>query len=340
MFRYIGNKSKVLPVLLPIITDGVAPGGRIADLMCGTASVSAALRSAGFAVTAADQLSFPVHHAIVRLQLGQAPAFTVAGGYERALRILNELPAVPGYFVREYSDGGTPESGDEPRKYLSTENAARLDAMSSAVSAWHASGEIDDHENALLRHDLVLAVNRVANIAGTYGHYRSAYGTTSLKPIELRPSTFTADNADGHRVLQGNVEKVAGEVDADVLYLDPPYKKRQYAANYHLLETVARADEAPAIGKSGLRDWWPQYSDFCSKVKIGPAFAEVFDRSPVRRVMVSYSEDGLLSEQQMTDLLGQFGMVTTHRFPHSRFRSNASSLAPKLEELVFEVDRR
>ena len=39
----------------------------------------------------------------------------------------------------------------------------------------------------------------------------------------------------------------------DILYLDPPYNARQYIANYHLLETVARYDSPKIKGLTGLR---------------------------------------------------------------------------------------
>ena len=50
--------------------------------------------------------------------------------------------------------------------------------------------------------------------------------------------------------------------------MDPPYIKRQYAANYHILETIARGDYPVAQGKSGLRDWWDQHSKFVQRQKV------------------------------------------------------------------------
>lgn len=340
MYRYIGNKTKVLSSLIPIITDGLAPGDRVADLMCGTASVSAACRAAGFKVTASDILTFATFHAQTRL-LGSPPTFDSLGlSYQGLLDELNNLEPEAGYFTNEYSEVGTPRSGDPARKYLTHANAARLDTISSRLTGLHTTGMLHAVETAVLRHNLVLAVNRVANIAGTYGHFQSTFSRSSMQRLELRPTTFASTNPLGHEVHQGRAEDLASTISADLVYIDPPYMKRQYAANYHLLETVALGDEAPAVGKSGLRDWWPQYSDFCSKRKIHGAFREVLTKSPASRFMISYSEDGLLSEAQMYEMLAEYGSVRVHRFKHTRFRSNASKLTGELEELVFEVDRR
>ena len=85
---------------------------------------------------------------------------------------------------------------------------------------------------------LILAANRVANIAGASGHYRSTWSPSSPRPLNLAPTSFDVGPVDGRVVLQGRVEDVAPEISADAYFLDPPYMKRQYAANYHILETL------------------------------------------------------------------------------------------------------
>lgn len=341
LYRYIGNKTKVLDQLMPILTAGLEPGSVVADLMCGTASVSESLRFAGMKVLAADLMTYAAYHASVRLTLPGAPTFRALGkSYIDVLEVLNAVPPDDnGYFLREYAPGGSPEGGQSPRSYLSDANAARLSSISDTISDWNSSGRLSAAENQLLRHDLVLAVNRVANISGTYGHHRSTLGGSALRDLVLKPSSFIPDNVEGHQVNLGKAEDLAPEVAADLVYLDPPYKKRQYAANYHLLETVALGDKPQTFGVSGLRDWWPQYSDFCSKLKIHDALDAIISKVDSPRIMMSYSEDGLINQSDMTNSLSRFGEVRLHEFPHVRFRSNASSLKRDLKEFVFEVIR-
>lgn len=109
-----------------------------------------------------------------------------------------------------------------------------------------------------------MAVNTVANISGTYGYYLSELKRNALDSISLLPVQFSAGNIQNNRVIQGFAEDIAKDITADLCYMDPPYIKRQYAANYHILETIARGDYPVAQGKSGLRDWWDQHS----KIKI------------------------------------------------------------------------
>ena len=339
-YRYIGNKTRIAGRLASLVADVAPAGGRVADLMCGTASFSAELRSDGYQVIAADLMTYAYYHAVVRLRLPTAPAFRELGlgGYGATLDHLNSLSGREGLMYREYSPDGTPSEGCAPRKYFTPDNATRIDHVLFQLASWKELGLLRDEEHALLRHDLVLAVNRVANIAGTYGHYWSKWTNAAQQPLALRPSEFSPGRTD-HEVFQGQAEDLASQVSCDVCYLDPPYTKRQYAANYHIIETVARGDEPEAIGASGLRPWRDQYSDFCSKVRIRSAFEAIITGVDAPVILISYSEDGLLARDEMIDFLEGFGGVTCFHFSYPRFRSNQSPLPRELSEYVFAVDR-
>jgi adenine-specific DNA-methyltransferase len=332
-YRYLGNKARLAPQLVQVVRSLVPAGSVVADPMCGTASVAAALAAAGYRVIASDELHFPVLHAQARLLLAEVPPFAAFdGGYAGALAELNGLPPAPGLFHREYGSTGAPANGCRPRAYFSSENAAAIDAIRGALRDWRRDGRVTDAEADLLLHDLILAVNDVANIAGTYGYYRSTWNGAALRPLVLRPSEFAPDNR-GHRVLQGRVEDLAGELTADLVYLDPPYTKRQYAGNYHILETLAVEDEPEPVGEGGLRDWYGQYSDFCSKRTVRQAFREVLKRVESPHVLISYSEDGLVGPDEMLELLGEFGAVRRHEFALQRFRSNGGKHGAVAEHL-------
>ena len=90
--------------------------------------------------------------------------------------------------------------------------------------------------------------------------------------------------------------------------------KRQYAANYHILETLARGDEPDAIGVSGLRPWRDQYSNFCTKTKIRDSFRKIFNEMKCKKFLVSYSEDGLLKIEEIEEFFSKFGGVHISSF--------------------------
>jgi len=113
--------------------------------------------------------------------------------------------------------------------------------------------------------------------------------------------------------------------------------KRQYAANYHLIETLARGDEPEVVGVSGLRPWRDQYSDFCSKLKIRNSFRRIFSEMNCDQFLISYSEDGLLAENEMLELFGEFGEVTLKKIPFKRFKSNVGGEGGTVAEYLFHL---
>jgi adenine-specific DNA-methyltransferase len=285
-------------------------------------------------------MTFAVQHARVRLTIDSAPAFAKLGGsYFEVLDQLQALKPFEGLMFREYSPAGRPAAGCPPRMYLSEANAGLIDAINHQLNIWKRQELLTLQEHDLLRHDLVLATNRVANIAGTYGHFRSKWSNGSLSRLTLLPTDFVWGFSCDHTIMQGPAELISQGLKADLCYIDPPYMKRQYAANYHLIETIARGDEPEAIGVSGLRPWRDQYSDFCSKVRIRGAFAKIISGMDCPRFLVSYSEDGLLSREQMLEMLSQFGDAELIEYSVPRFRSNDSPLKRTMTEYLFTLKR-
>jgi adenine-specific DNA-methyltransferase len=338
-YRYLGNKSRLVDVIVAAVEDVLPVGGTVADPMCGTATVATALAHAGFTVTAGDELSFPVLHARVRLLLAETPDFAALGGYEAVQAALNALAPRSGFFHREYSDAGAPRNGCRPRAYFTGENAGRIDAIRATIRAWSARGLLTGGERDLLLHDLILAVNRVANIAGTYGYYRSSWNRSARAPLRLEPSPPAAAGGGGHAVVQGRVEDTVAGLDVDVLYLDPPYTKRQYAGQYHVLETLAVDDDPEPVGEGGLRDWYGQYSAFCSKRMVRDAFRTVLANARAPTVLLSYSEDALVPPDEALALLAEFGDVERRELPVARFRSNGGRPG-RVTEHLYVLDAR
>lgn len=336
-YRYLGNKTRLADWIVSKIGHVLPDGATVADPMCGTASVSMALARAGYSVTAADALTFPVVHARARLLAKRAPDFDALGGYDGALAWLRSVKPVEGYFFHEFGESGEPANGRSPRLYFSAANAAHIDGIRHGIRDLMAAGALDAVEHAVLLHHLILATNRVANISGTYGYFRRKLSETARRPLTFEPAEFEHSPGD-HSVRQGPVEELAPSLQADAVYLDPPYTKRQYAGNYHVLETLARGDEPVAAGDGGLRPWTDQASDFCYRRSAGQAFRETLKRLEAPHIFVSYSEDGQVRENELLSILGDFGEVTVHEQRYARYRSNARVKDGTVLERLYHVE--
>ena len=335
-YRYLGNKTRLLDWIVPKILKRVGPGAQVADPMCGTASVARALAANGLSLAMSDALSFPIVHADATVVAKRAPAFSSLTGYQEAVAELNELPGEAGYFAREFGADGSPASGRAPRLYFSADNARRIDAIRRRIANWVAAGTVDALERSVLLQSLLLATNRVANIAGTYGYFRSVLSAEALRPLRLEPLVFV-DTPGRHVATRQTAAAALAGAGFDAVYLDPPYTKRQYAGNYHVLETIARGDEPAAAGDGGLRPWQEESSDFCSKVRAPGAFEELVRLIDADSLFVSYSTDGLVPTDVRIDILSARGPVTVHQREFPRYRSNSRGQAGDVRELLLEV---
>ncbi|MCX5804223.1 MAG: DNA adenine methylase [Proteobacteria bacterium] len=354
-FRYIGSKDKLADIIISEIRTINKEAKHIIDLMAGTGLFSFALREAGFQVTAVDVMTYSYHHLNVHLFLSEPPAFkgikaikdiekyqtiNLFGGsnYETILNYLNNLKPIKGYFYKEFSPDGKASNTKKPRKYFTSNNAAKIDAIRKEIKRFKEIKIIDEMEHSLLLHNLMMATNDIANIAGTYGHYLSKFIKRAEDPIKLHPSSFSMlGELKGHKIYIGYAEAISKDLSGDLCYIDPPYIKRQYAANYHILETIAREDEPIAIGDSGLRPWRDQYSNFCSKVKIRDSFDKILTNIKCNDFLISYSEDGLLSINDLISFLSNYGKVVIKGIKYKRFKSNKSEKNPTLQEYLIHL---
>lgn len=337
-FRYIGSKARVVEAIAKRI--GLPSGkGRFVDLFCGTGVVAEAAAKLGWDVHLNDHLHSAVVMAAARLITPAQARFTKLGGYDCAVAALNELPAKSGFIHREYSPASVDRVGLE-RRYFTTENAARIDSIRFQIEAWSKSEKITSAEEYLLVADLLSATNRVANIAGTYGCFLSKWQNQALEPISLRARELFAGN--GHVTVSVKDANSAPVKPDDFVYIDPPYTKRQYAAYYHLLETIALRDEPVVEGVAGLRPWRAKASDFCYRVRALRAFQELVEGISARRLLISYSDDAHVEINALIDAMRKFGRVNPIQIKEiGRYRPNqtASAGATSVSEYLIEVDR-
>ncbi|AKH95422.1 DNA adenine methylase [Elizabethkingia anophelis] len=347
-YRYIGSKDKLSDIIISEILKINSKSKHIIDLMAGTGLFSLALKERGFIVSALDVMTYSYHHLNVHLLLNKPPNFTnfvfneedSTDRYQMVLNHLNLLEPLKGYFYKEFSPEGTPSNTQKPRKYFTSENASKIDAIRSEIKKLKEQNLINDKEHSLLLHDLIMATNDIANIAGTYGHYLSKFVKRAEAPIHLKKSVLSGKgNINGHAVYLGYAEDLAVRLKADICYIDPPYIKRQYAANYHILETIAREDEPEAIGDSGLRPWRDQYSNFCSKVKVRDSFHKIIEGINTKHFLISYSEDGLIPINELISFLSQYGKVSYKNIEYKRFKSNDSKKKPILHEYLIHLTK-
>lgn len=353
--RYIGNKSSQAVTIVSRISQAANTDDPIiGDLFSGTGAISAQLKRTGHRVHANDYLRQCEVRARAILLLSSEPSFEnvrsvhndwkgqstiLDSGYAKMLSYLNRLEGEEGFFFRAYSPEGSHRFTDWVRKYFTEDNAKRIDAVRRKIGDLKLDGEIDDIEHELLLVNLIEAINEVANISGTYGCFLKEFQSCALEPLTLKPFKFVAGKLD-HIVTGNDIFDVAQNTPSELVYLDPPFTKRQYAAYYHIPETIALEDEPEVFGKTGIRSWKEKASGFYYKSKALKALEKLVEALSPREIFLSYSSDGHLNKEEILDMLQDFGAVDICQHKQKRFKSSKRGGNKKsLYEYLFHLER-
>ena len=331
--RYIGSKARIVEAIINHI--GKPDEGVFVDAFSGTGAVAEAASRAGWKVHVNDHLTSSAIMSYARVTSLTSVPFRGLSGYRNAVAALNEANPLRGFIWREYSPASSGHCAVS-RMYFTEENAQKIDGMRKQIRDWRGHEIVTQYEERILIADLMRAANRVANTAGTYGCFLSKWQRQSLNSLLVEQATFPESVPHATMGTQ-DVHQVPCKPE-DTVYLDPPYTKRQYAAYYHILETIALGDEPEVEGVCGIRPWREKASDFCYKVRAAKAIERLVSSLPARRIFLSYSTEGHVPIKSLTDTLAGIGELNVHSLQNiGRYRPNraASKASSDVGELLF-----
>ena len=326
--EFLGNKTSLLPAIREMVSQHASAGSTVADVFSGTATVSSALREDGYSVHANDLLPLCAMWASARLLVDPDPRFAgleqlvgPLGGdpYATVRHQLSNLIPVEGWVASNYTPLSSRTQGVE-RRYLTVENGKAIDAARLQIQAWRNA--LTDSEHALLLASLVEGIVSVSNVAGTYGCYLKEWKGRALQRfsmVDIRPGTGTSV---GHIVTCVDAEQAVSETQASLIYADPPYTKRQYAAYYHLLNSVVGDGDPIIKGSTGLPRWQEWSSEWCYSRRAPDALDRLVGKSSAPVFMLSYSSDGHISHDTILTTLTAYGRVEIREMERKRFKSS------------------
>ena len=241
-----------------------------------------------------------------------------------------------GFVFKNYSPGGK-----ENRKYLSEENAKLIDGLRIQFDKWLKENKINSLEYFYLVSLVVEATPFVSNIAGTYGAYLKNWDKRSFKKLYLNPLNIINNNKK-NKSYNEDCNNLIKKIEGDILYLDPPYNSRQYLPNYHLLETIAKYDDPQIKGKTGIREYQNQKSNFCNKSYAQDALENLISNANFKYILLSYNSEGIISEKTLENLLKKYSknLFKKYRFDYRRYKKDKKTNKNKLFELIHIIDKK
>ncbi len=339
--RFIGCKENLLDFIESFIKYRDLRGNVFCDLFTGTASVAKHFKKLGYKIISSDLLFFSYVLQKVYIEQNQYPKFSKllkhlkidsveetlftsdSQNAKEIIRYLNNLEGVGGFIYKNYSPEGT-NGQIYVRKYFTGDNAKKIDAIREKIEEWKKENFINEQEYYFLLCSLIEAVPFVANISGIYSAFLKEWDKRAFKKITIEVPEIIKSN-ETHKVFNLDGLKVLEQVKGiDILYLDPPYNERQYAPNYHILETIAKWDKPEIKGITGMRSYESQKSEFCNPKAGIKELDEIIKKSNFKHLLLSYNDEGIMPESEILKIFGKAGKSEVAEQNYQRYKSNSS----------------
>jgi len=333
--NYIGSKLSLLDFIHFVFDKEVKEEiETVGDLFAGTGIVGLSFKRKGFRVIANDIQYYS--YVINKKFLGTNEILKFNGlineilelknkeGRERILLLIswlnNPKELIKGFIYENYSLKGT-KNKEFQRMYFSDENALIIDTIRITLERWFKENKIIEEEYFYLLGTLLEAADKVANTASVYGAFLKQIKKSAQKRLILEYNPiFTSDKEN--KVYNENILGMVNKEEIDLLYLDPPYNHRQYAPNYHILETIGKYDSPTISGKTGLRGYSNQKSNFCIKRKVLEEFRALVKKTNAKYILLSYNNEGLMTIKDVQEILSLRGNPKTFTLKYKRFKAD------------------
>lgn len=322
--RYLGNKTKLLDFIDSVIKKYNIEGEIFADLFSGTSSVGDYFKDK-YTIIANDYMGYASIIAKAKLLNSGSPEFKK---FKRKYGIspyewLNSRvyePATEFFIYNNYTPIGD-------RMYFTEKNALKIDGMRIDIENLYKDEVISEAEYAFLIASLLESVLKVSNTSGTYQAFFKFWEQRSLKVFVIEPLEICEKELHGNNVIYNeNTNKLVREIYGDIAYIDPPYTITQYTNSYHVLETITRYDSPSIFGKTGRRSN-RELSGYSNKQKVASEFEDLFRQINFTHVLISYSNQSLISLEELVDIAKRFAVDGEVFVETSEYREYATNNA-------------
>ena len=334
--HYLGSKAKILPHILHLTNKTIPKGSKVLDIFTGSGRVAQALKQDGFIVYTGDlnDASRVYSNALVHTKDFQH--------LQKYIDIFNNT-SIPkdydGWITKNYSGEGDVNAERELHRYIMPKNSIKADFARDYTQELYEKKTIDLFEYDVLICSIIFAMNKVDNSVGQQHAYLKEWNSRAHKDIDFKLIPELKGPIGGYHI-HGDCFEV-DYPSADLAYLDPPYTPTvPYHEYYHIWDSITLWDKPETKLKARRRidrvkrgeGWREKYDntflnipwyDIKNKDNIElngayQSFKTIVEKLDTKYIMISYSNESIVSKNQMLSLLKQYGKVDIMEIDHKR----------------------
>lgn len=321
--RYLGNKYKLLPFITKVVEKECENVSTVADIFAGTGVVASAFLDKKLITNDILYSNYICHLAwLGSEEYSEEKIISLIMEYN------NRNVSQDNYMSENFGD-----------TYFSLEDCRKIGFIRQDIEDRFKGGDINARERALLITSLLYAMDKIANTCGHYDAYRK--GAEFERHLELAVPRPDADLNENNVCYNMDTNELAGDIEADLVYIDPPYNSRQYCDAYHLLENVARWDKPKVFGVARKMDRTALKSDYCTQ-KAASAFETLIDSIHAKYILLSYNNmaekgndrsNAKISDDDIMRILKKKGTVKVFAEDYKAFSTGKSDIQENQERL-------
>ena len=321
--RYLGNKYKLLPFIKRVVENECKNINTVADIFAGTGAVASAFIDKKIITNDIMYSNYICHVAWFSSEHYSE---------EKIIKIItqyNNLKVIEDNYM----------SDNFSNTYFSLDDCRKIGFIRQDIEDKFNSGVINARERALLITSLLYAMDKIANTCGHYDAYRQ--GVEYEKHLEMYVPQPEPDVNENNVCYNMDTNELAPEIEADLIYIDPPYNSRQYCDAYHLLENVARWEKPEVFGVARKMDRTALKSDYCTQ-KATVAFENLIDSIHAKYILLSYNNmankgndrsNAKISDDDIMKILSKKGKVKVFSEDYKAFSTGKSDIQANQERL-------
>ncbi|MDR0822231.1 MAG: DNA adenine methylase, partial [Endomicrobium sp.] len=325
--RYLGNKYKLLPFIQEIVDKHCSGIKSFADIFAGTGAVSTLFKNKTIITNDILYSNYICHFAWVAHEKVSIKKISFIIDRYNTLKVKED-----NYMSQNFSD-----------TYFSKDVCRQIGYIRDNIEKLFQQDKINERERAVLITSLLYGMDRIANTCGHYDAYlKNGELNRSLElPLPLISNNLNKNN----QCFNADANELVKNIEADLIYIDPPYNSRQYCDIYHLIENVAKWDK-PKV--SGIAKKMPRQnlkSEYCSK-NAAKVFEDLISNIKAKYILLSYNNmankgnsrsNAKITDKDIMKILSSKGSVKVFSRRYKPFSAGKSNISQNEERLFLCV---